>query len=152
VEPISVLGIAVLAFLNGFVKSELGKKFIESIVGKLGEKTLEAGLERGGELKRKIVERLSGNANAESAITAAEQGDQEALRTVAEHLQLAMDADESFAAELQQMADQIINIGKIEGQNVQNVYGGQAQMSTGDGTTVVQVGPNSTVNIGQKSD
>lgn len=151
-EPISVLGIAVLAFLNGFVKSELGKKFIESIVGKLGEKTLEAGLERGGELKRKIVERLSGNANAESAITAAEQGDQEALRTVAEHLQLAMDADESFAAELQQMADQIINIGKIEGQNVQNVYGGQAQMSTGDGTTVVQVGPNSTVNIGQKSD
>ena len=117
-DPLSALGIAAFAFLNGFMQSDQGKKFIESIVGKLGEKTLEAGLGKAGELKRKIVEKLQGNGKAAGAIAAAEAGDPEALKTIAAHLQLEMADDEAFATKIKQIAEQIINIGKIEGRNV----------------------------------
>lgn len=152
VDPISALGIAAFAFLNGFVQSEPGKKFVEGIVGKLGEKTLEAGLEKGGELKRKIAERLSGNPKAESAIAAADQGDQKALKSVAAHLQLEMDEDEVFATELQQMAEQIINIGKIEGHNVQNVYGGQGLQVNDPRSQVIQAAENAKFYFGVPED
>jgi hypothetical protein len=124
-DQLSAIAIATFAFLNHLAQTDGGKKFVESIVGELGKKTLDAGLGKAGELKRKIVGRLSGNPKAEAAIAAAETGDQKALNTIAAHLQLEMDEDETFAAEIKQIAQQIINISKIEGRNVQNNYGGQ---------------------------
>ena len=151
-DPLSALGIAAFAFLNGFMQSDQGKKFIESIVGKLGEKTLEAGLGKAGELKRKIVEKLRGNGKAAGAIAAAEVGDEKALRTIAAHLQLEMDEDETFATEIKQMAEQIINIGKIEGHNVQQNYGGQNLQVNDPKSEVIQNTGNITINHNHPKD
>ena len=137
-EPLSALGIAAFAFLNHFVQTEPGKKFIESIVGKLGEKTLEAGLKKAGELKQKVVKKFQGNAAAEQAISAAEVGDSEGLQDVGAFLRLAMTQDQEFAAQLRQIAEQIINVGKIEGRNVQNIYSGQGLQVNDPKSQVIQ--------------
>jgi hypothetical protein len=151
-DPLTATAIAAYAFASHFVQTELGKKFIEGIVGEAGKSVLATGLNKMGELKEKIVQKLSGNGSAEVAIAATEEGDPEALEDVAYHLRNAMKADSAFATELQQVAEQIINIGKIEGKNIQNIYDGQGQLITGEGATVYQVGPNSTLHIGQKPD
>jgi hypothetical protein len=120
VDPLSSLGIAAVAFLSGFVQSETGKKFIEGIIGKLGEKVLDAGLEKTNQLRRLIVSKLSGNANAERALEAAEQGNQKALEDVADYLKVAMKEDEEFASQVQAIVKEI-NIGVLEESNqVQN--------------------------------
>lgn len=137
-DPLSALAIAAFAFVSHFVQTEPGKKFIESIVGKLGEKTVEAGLHQIGELKRKITEKLSGNDKAQKAVAAAETGDPQALRSLAAHLQLEMDDDEPFATEIKQLAEQIINIGENKGQNIQNNYGGQNLQMNNSQSPVVQ--------------
>ncbi|MCY6494592.1 hypothetical protein [Leptolyngbya sp. GGD] len=143
-DPFSALGIAALAFLSHFAQSDPGKKFIESIVGKLGEKTLETGLKKSDELKAIVVKKLWGNAAAEHAIAAAEQGNPEGLQDVGAFLRLAMSQDQEFAAQVRQIAEQIIHIDKIEGRNVQNNYGGENyQVNEPQGTTV-QGGTNNT--------
>lgn len=151
-EPVSALGIAAFAFLSHFVQTEPGKKFIESIVGKLGEKTLEAGLKKANELKQKVVKKLQGNAAAERAIAAAEVGDPEGLQEVGAFLQLAMTQDEEFATQLRQIAEQIINVGKIEGRNVQNIYSGQGLQVNDPKSQVIQAGENAKFYFGVKED
>lgn len=151
-DPFSALGIAALAFLGHFAQSEPGKKFIESIVGKLGEKTLEAGLKKADELKAIVVKRLRCNAAAEQAIAAAENGDEKALQTVGAYLNVAMLEDEPFAAQVRQIAAQIINIDKIEGRNIQNVYGGQGLQVNDPNAPVIQAGENARFYFGTKAD
>ena len=55
VEPISAATLATLAFLTQLAQTQPGKKFIESVVGKLGEKTLGGGLGLMSKLKTLIV-------------------------------------------------------------------------------------------------
>jgi hypothetical protein len=147
-EPFSALFITGLAFLTSFAQSEPGKKFIESIIGKLGEKVLEGGLEKIHQLRQLIVQKLSGNPKATRALEEASTGDQTALRSVAAHLELEMNEDEAFAAQVKQIAQEIVNIGTISGQNVQNVFGGQAQQITGEKANVYQIGDNANITIG----
>jgi hypothetical protein len=146
-DPLSALGIAAFAFLSHFAQSEPGKKFIESIVGKLGEKTLEAGLQKANQLKQVVVKKLRGNSAAAVAIAAAEKGDQQALSTVSDYLQTAMEADPTFAAEVKQLAQQIINIGNIEGRDVFNVSGGQAVVINDAQDKVITAGDHNTFNF-----
>ncbi len=124
-DPFSALGIAAFAFLNGFMQSDQGKKFIESIVGKLGEKTLEAGLKKADELKQKVVQRLRGNANAEKALVAAEQGDRKALEDVADYLKVAMKEDQDFAEQVKILVQEIRideseNTSQVQNQTVES--------------------------------
>lgn len=151
-DPFSALGIAAFAFLSHFAKSEAGKKFIESIVGKLGEKTLEAGLKKAGELKAIIVKKLRGNAAVEEAIVAAERGDEKALQTVGAYLNVAMVEDETFATQVRQIAEQIINIGKIEGRNIQNIHGGQGLQVNDPNAPVIQAGEGASFNFNYGKD
>lgn len=56
-----------------------------------------------------------------------------------------MEWDKNFAQEVQTLAREIeqeINIGQIQGQNVQNVYGGEAQQNNANNTNapVIQGG------------
>ncbi|MBD1846353.1 hypothetical protein H6F89_23610 [Cyanobacteria bacterium FACHB-63] len=146
-DPFSALGIAAFAFLSHFAQSEAGKKFIESIVGKLGEKTLEAGLQKAVELKAIVVKKLRGNPAAEQAIVAAERGDEKALQTIGAYLNVAMVEDEAFATQVRQIAEQIINIGKIEGRNVQNNYGGENFQVNDPNAPTIQGGSNNTINF-----
>lgn len=141
-DPFSALGISALAFGHSFLQSETGKKFIESIVGKLGETVAISGLEKITQLRQAIWNKLRGNVNAEKALTAAEQGNQKALEMVAAHVQLAIAEDEKFATQVQQIAEEIVNIGKIEGRNIQNVYGGQANQINDPKDKVFIIGDN----------
>lgn len=151
-EPFSALGIAAFAFLSHFAQSEPGKKFIESIVGKLGEKMLEAGLKKAGELKSIVVKKLQGNATAEQAIALAESGDEQALKTVGAYLNVAMVEDQEFAAQVRQMAEQIINVGRIERKNIQNIYGGQGLQVNDSTAPVIQAGENASINFNYGKD
>ncbi len=130
-EPITAATIATLAFTKAFEKTI--EKFTEATWSKI-----EA-------LRKKIWQKLSGNKQAQKVLTAAETGSKEDLKLVAQFLEQEMEWDKNFAQEVQTLAreiDQEINIGQIQGQNVQNVYGGEAQQNNANNTNapVIQGG------------
>lgn len=131
-EPLSLTAgaIASLAFTKFFETSV--EKFTENAIAKMDV------------LRKKIWDRLRGNVKAETALTAAENGSKSDLDKVAEYLLTEM-RNEAFAKEVQALAHEInqeINIGELQGQNVQNVYGGQAEQNNAINTNapVIQGG------------
>jgi hypothetical protein len=151
-EPFSATFIAALALLNTFRQTETGKKFIEGIVGHLGENVLDTSLEKINELRKLIWAKLRGNAGAEQALAAAEQGSEPALKDVAGYLKVAMKEDEAFAAQVQQMAQEIVIIGKIKGRNVQNISGGEGYQSIESNAPVIQGGSGHTITFNYGKD
>ena len=130
-EPITAATVATLAFTKAFEKTI--EKFTEATWNKI-----EA-------LRKKIWHKLGGNKQAEKALTAAETGSKQDLDKVAQYLEHEMEWDKNFAQEVQTLAREIeqeINIGEIQGQNVQNVYGGEAQQNNANNTNapVIQGG------------
>ncbi|MBP5977262.1 hypothetical protein HW132_32205 [Brasilonema sp. CT11] len=130
-EPLTAGAIATLAFKKAFEKTI--------------EKFTEAALAKMDELRKKIWEKLRGNPRAETAFKEAEKGSEASLERVAEYLQSVMVRQPEFAADIEKLAHEIqqeINIGKIQGQNVQNVYGGEAQQNNANNTNapVIQGG------------
>jgi hypothetical protein len=135
-EPLTAGAIATLAFTKAFEKTI--------------EKFTEAALVKMDKLRKKIWDKLRGNIKAETALTAAEKGSKADLDTVTAYLRVEMDKDEQFAQEVQTLARDIhqeINIGKIQGQNVQNVYGGEAYQNNDSKAPIFQGVDNSPINI-----
>lgn len=117
-EPLTATVIATLAFTK--------------VVEKTAENLTQATLDKINQLRSKIWHQFRGDEEAQTAITEAEKGSEAALDRVTEYLKVAMDTSEQFSKEVQTLASEIqqeINIGKIQGQNVQNVYGGEAQQN-----------------------
>ncbi|MGB3639813.1 MAG: hypothetical protein WBA39_19890 [Rivularia sp. (in: cyanobacteria)] len=130
-EPITAGAIATLAFTKAFEKTI--EKFTEATWNKI-----EA-------LRKKIWQKLGKNKDTEKALTGADSGSQQDLDKVAQYLEREMEWDKNFAQEVQTLAREIeqeINIGEIQGQNVQNVYGGEAQQNNANNTNapVIQGG------------
>lgn len=130
-EPLTAGAIATLAFTKAFEKTI--------------EKLTEATLTKINDLRKKIWQKFRGNLKAETALAAAEKGSKADLETVTAYLKQAMDYDNQFAQEVQTLAKEIqqeINIGKIQGQNVQNIYGGEAEQNNANNTNapVIQGG------------
>jgi hypothetical protein len=135
-EPLTASAIATLVFTKAIEKT--------------AEKLTEAGLEKLNQLRLKIIEKFRGNQKAEAAIAGAEKGLKPELQKVVSYLEVAMDADDSFAQEVQTLAYEInqeINIGEIQGRNVQNVYGGQGYQSNDSNAPTFQGTENSSINI-----
>jgi hypothetical protein len=137
-EPLTAGTIATLAFTKVFETSI--EKFTEAAIAKMNE------------LRKKIWDKLRGNVKAESALTAAEKGSKPALDEVAASLEQVMKKEPEFAKEVQTLAHEIqqeINIGKMQGQNLQNVYGGEAQQNNAIGTNapVIQGGSGHNINF-----
>jgi adenosyl cobinamide kinase/adenosyl cobinamide phosphate guanylyltransferase len=135
-EPLTAGAIATLAFTKAFEKTI--------------EKFTEAALVKMDKLRKKIWDKLRGNIKAETALTATEKGSKADLDTVTAYLRVEMDKDEQFAQEVQTLAKEIhqeINIGKIQGQNVQNVYGGEAYQNNDSKAPIFQGVDNSPINI-----
>ncbi len=135
-EPLTAGAIATLAFTKAFEKTI--------------EKFTEAALVKMDKLRKKIWDKLRGNIKAETALAAAEKGSKADLDTVTAYLRVEMDKDEQFAQEVQTLARDIhqeINIGKIQGQNVQNVYGGEAYQNNDSKAPIFQGVDNSPINI-----
>lgn len=119
-------------------------------IEKTAETLTQGTLSKINQLRKKIWDKLKGNKKAETALAQAQQGSESDLETVAAYLRVAMDSDDDFNQEVQTLAHEIqqeMNIGKIQGQNVQNVYGGKAEQNnvSGNNAPVVQGGSNHTI-------
>lgn len=130
-EPLTSATIATLAFTKAFEKSI--EKFTEATWNKINN------------LRQKIWQKLRGNSEAEKALAAAEKGSKADLDLVAQYLKQQMEWDNQFTQEVQTLAREIqqdIDIETIQGQNVQNVYGGEAEQNNANNTNapVIQGG------------
>lgn len=130
-EPLTAGAIATLAFTKAFEKTI--------------EKLTEATIAKINELRKKIWDKFRGTLKAETALIEAEKGSKPDLDRVAAYLQVVMNEEPEYAAEIEKLAREIqqeINIGQIQGQNVQNVYSGEAQQNNAIGTNapVIQGG------------
>ena len=130
-ELLTASAIATLAFTKVFEKTI--------------EKFTEAALAKMDKLRQRIWDKLRGNPKAEVALAKVEKGSKPDLETVASLLQVEMNHDRQFAQDLEKLAQEIqqeINIGKVQGQNIQNVYSGEAQQNNavGNHAPVIQGG------------
>ena len=137
-EPLTATAIATLALTKVFETSI--EKFTEAAIAKING------------LRKKIWDKFRGNVQAESALTAAEKGSKPDLDKVASYLEEVMKKEPAFAQEVQTLAHEIhqeINIGKMQGQNIQNVYGGEVEQNNANSTNapVIQGGSNHTINF-----
>ncbi|YAF95538.1 MAG: hypothetical protein AB3A66_23795 [Nodularia sp. CChRGM 3473] len=137
-EPVTLTaaGIATLVFT----------KAIEKTVEKITESTLE----KLKLLRQKIWDKFKGKPKVQEALTKAEQGSKEDLNLVAAYLQVEMNTDPQFGQEVQNLAQEInqeINIDKIQGKNIQNVYGGQGFQNIDSKAPIIQGVDNSPITI-----
>ena len=103
-EPIAALtatAIAKLAF----------DEFVKSGAGELAKQSISGTVELVKRLRDKIQARFKGNDRAEIALLEVEkQGTPMMLEKVARYLDIEMVEDETFATEIRQMAQEVINI------------------------------------------
>ena len=133
-EPLSAFAITSLAFLA----TKAGEKALD--------KSLDAGWEKANILRKKIWDKLRGDEYAETELEKAEAGDETAMQNVADCLKVAMNRDPEFAGEVQELAQQIVNIGEVQGE-VFNVFGGVVNVVKNPTAPVIQ-GDGNTINIG----
>lgn len=133
-EPLSAIAITSLAF----VVTKAGEKALD--------KSLDAAWNKANLLRKKIWDKLRGDEYAEAALAKAEEGDEAAMEDIADCLKVAMKRDPEFAEEVQQLAQQIVNIGEVKGE-VFNVFGGVVNMVKNPTAPVIQ-GDGNTINIG----
>ncbi|MEO0537533.1 MAG: hypothetical protein AAF215_27190 [Cyanobacteria bacterium P01_A01_bin.123] len=88
-------------------------KFLETSAGELAKKFTQSAIEQMDTLRQKIWAKLRGNSRAEAALTAAEDGSKTDIEKVADYLKVEMNEDDTFATELQALAQQI-QAGKIQ--------------------------------------
>lgn len=132
-EPISLTAgaIATLAFT----------KFFETCV----EKFTEASLVKMEQLRKKIWEKLRGNPQAETALSKVEKGSKPDLERVAAYLDVVMNENPDFAKEVQTLAQEIINIGELQSENIWYVSGGEVNYSKDNKAPVIQGGSGHTI-------
>ena len=86
-------------------------EFIKSGAGEIAKKTVGGAIDLVKNLRDKIKAKFQGNERAEKALAEVEQqGSPAALDKITKYLDLELDEDEAFAAEVRQIAQQIINI------------------------------------------
>ncbi|MGP1384416.1 MAG: hypothetical protein ACTS2F_12705 [Thainema sp.] len=129
-------------------------KFLESSAEHAAEKLTPAVLEKMNALRKKIWQKLSGHSDVEELKKTVESGqkvsDAQINNILVPKLEAAMQQDQVFAKEIQQLAHEInqeINIGEILGENVMNVYGGSAVQINNPNAPVIQGVSGGTINI-----
>lgn len=123
---------------------------ITKAIEKTVEKITEGTLDKLKLLRQKIWDKFQGKPKVQEALIKAEQGSKEDLNLVAVYLQLEMDSYPQFGEEVQSLAKEIhqeINIDKVQGKNVQNVYGGQGFQSIDSKAPTFQGVDNSPITI-----
>ena len=88
-------------------------EFVKSSAGEVAKKTVEGTIDLVKKLRGKIHVKFQGNGKAEAALAQVEQSvSQSALMELNTYLDDAMAEDPNFAYDIQQIAQQIINIEK----------------------------------------
>ncbi|KAB8315538.1 hypothetical protein SD81_029560 [Tolypothrix campylonemoides VB511288] len=102
-------------------------------------------------LREKIWQRFRDNPKLDETLAKAKkEGAKADVDLISAHLQYEMDTDPKFAQDIQQLAQEInqeINIDKIEGRNVQNVYGGEAFQANDANAPTFQGGSGHSITI-----
>lgn len=100
-DPVTTAAVAIatLAF----------QKFVESKSEELAKQFTESSLRSMDDLRRKIWGKLQRQPRAEAALTNVEQGSKVDLEQVTAYLQVAMEADPQFAAEVLQLAQTVVS-------------------------------------------
>lgn len=102
-EPVATLTTAAIAQLAF-------NEFIKSGSGELAKKSLSSAIDLVKNLRDRIRTKFRGNGRAEIALAEVEQqGNQAALEKVTKYLDVEMMEDETFATQVRQIAQQIIN-------------------------------------------
>lgn len=110
----------------GIIAKLVFDEFMKAGAGEAAKRSVGGAIELVKNLRGKIKAKFAGNNRAEAALAEVEQqGSEAALQKVSKYLDLEMDEDETFATEIRQMAQQIINIQNqtIEGSRTYNNYG-----------------------------
>ena len=121
-------------------------------VGKLTESSTEDMRQQLGK-KLQNIKQLIGNkfqGRAKAALARADQGDETDIETVTSYLGVAMVEDPNFAQQVRALAhdiQQVIKIDQVQGQNVQNVFGGEANQVNNPDGPVIMGGSGNTINI-----
>ena len=103
-DPVTAIAVGTIAKLAF-------DKFVESGAGELGKKAVAAAGDLVKTLQDKIKAKFQGNQRAEAAIATLEkENDPAALNKLEVYLDDEMQADPQFAAEVRQVAQQILNI------------------------------------------
>ena len=117
------------------------QEFLKSGAGELAKQFTSAAIAKMGELRKAITHRLRGkNAVAEQALTAAEAGDELALKNLSTFVGAEMLSDPAFAGQLQAIAQEI-QAGKLIDQsnmvqnNSDNATGFQVKNEGGENYT-----------------
>lgn len=120
VEPVSPAIVAVSA-----IAQVAFNEFVKAGAGEAAKKSVGGAVELVKELRNKIRAKFQGDKRAETAIAQVEQdGSQEALKKLEVYLDDAMIEDPTFASDIRQIAQQIINIqGQSVSSRVYNNYG-----------------------------
>ena len=117
-DPVTTIGAGVIVDLAF-------REFLKSGAGELAKQFTTAAIEKMGELRKAIANRLRGkNAVAEQALAAAEAGDEVVLESLSTFVGAEMLSDPAFAGELRAIAQEI-QAGKLIDQSnmVQNNSG-----------------------------
>ena len=115
-DPVTTIGAGVIVNLAF-------QEFLKSGAGELAKRFTTAAIEKMGEVRKAIANRLRGkNAVAEQALAAAEAGDEVALENLSTFVGAEMLSDPAFAGELRAIAQEI-QAGKLIDQSnmVQNI-------------------------------
>jgi hypothetical protein len=102
-EPITAIAAAKIAEIAF-------QEFAKSGAGELAKKSVGGAIDLIKNLRDKIKAKFQGNERVEKALAEVEQGNSEALGKVAKYLDIEFDEDQSFAKDVRQIAQQIINI------------------------------------------
>ncbi len=100
-------------------------EFVKSSAGEAAKQSVGGAIELVKTLRNKIRAKLQDNERAQKAIQTIEQeGSQSALTKLETYLDDTMEEDETFAIEIRQIAQQIINAqNRIEGNRTYSNYG-----------------------------
>ena len=123
-----------------------------TVVGKLTESLTEDAQKRLGK-KLQAIKQLIGNkfqGRAKAALARADQGDKTDIETVTNYLGVAMAEDADFAQQVRALAyeiQQVIQIDQAQGQNVQNIFGGEGNQVNSPEGPVIMGGSGNTIHI-----
>lgn len=130
-----------------FTASAIAEIAFTTIFNTSFKKLTESAIENINKLREKIWHKLKGDSDAQKAFEETEKGSQESLKLLEGYLTQAMETDSEFAKDIQQLAQEIINIEGVKGE-VWNVSGGEVNYVKENQAPVIQDGgSNNTFNF-----
>ncbi|WOB44864.1 hypothetical protein HNI00_18175 [Thermoleptolyngbya oregonensis NK1-22] len=150
IDPLSITAGTILAY----ALPKLLDASLEKVGEMLTEEAMNQARQKGQALRQAILRRLNPEKQRqlEQAMAAAETSPDERQKLEA-WLERMMQQHPDFAAELRKLAQeihQIINIDKVQGRNVQQVFGGQGLQVNDPNQPVFQIQGNPIFNLGNQ--